>query len=189
MSLSREIRNAREVLIGGGVILYPTDTIWGLGCDATNPEAVRRIYEIKHRAESKAMLVLVDSLQKAAAYVQELPELAWDLTEFSDKPLTVIYDGARNLADNLVAPDGSIGIRVTREAFSQGLCQAFHKAIVSTSANIAGEPSPACFAEVSEEIRKAVDYIVDYRQDEKDKAVPSSIVKLGIDGQIRIIRP
>ncbi len=189
MSMSQEIKKAREVLIRGGVILYPTDTIWGLGCDATNPEAVRRVYEIKRRAESKAMLVLVDSIQKVAAYVQELPDLAWDLTELADKPMTIIYDGARNLAPNLIAEDGSIGIRITREAFSQGLCQAFHKAIVSTSANIAGEPSPACFAEISKEIREAVDYIVDYRRDEKTKAAPSSIVKLGTGGEIRIIRP
>ena len=123
----------------GGVILYPTDTIWGLGCDATNPDAVRRVYEIKKRADSKAMLVLVDSSVKVDFYVQDVPEVAWDLIELADKPLTIIYSGARNLAPNLLAEDGSVGIRVTSEDFSRRLCQQFRKAIVSTSANISGQ--------------------------------------------------
>ena len=126
----------------GGVILYPTDTIWGIGCDATNEEAVRRVYEIKQRSDSKAMLVLVDSPVKVDFYVQDVPEVAWDLIELADKPLTIIYSGARNLAPNLLAEDGSVGIRVTSEAFSKRLCQQFRKAIVSTSANVSGQPSP-----------------------------------------------
>ena len=132
----------------GGVILYPTDTIWGIGCDATNEEAVRRVYEIKQRSDSKAMLVLVDSPVKVDFYVQDVPEVAWDLIELADKPLTIIYSGARNLAPNLLAEDGSVGIRVTSEAFSKRLCQQFRKAIVSTSANVSGQPSPGNFSEI-----------------------------------------
>ena len=173
----------------GGVILYPTDTIWGIGCDATNEEAVRRVYEIKQRADSKAMLVLVDTPVKVDFYVQDVPEIAWDLIDLADKPLTIIYSGARNLAPNLLAEDGSVGIRVTNEAFSQRLCQQFRKAIVSTSANISGQPSPHNFSEISEEIKSAVDYIVSYRQEERSNPKPSSIIKLSAGGVIQIIRP
>lgn len=172
----------------GGVILYPTDTVWGIGCDATNAEAVQRVYEIKQRADSKAMLVLVDSTAKLNAYVDEVPEVAWDLIELSDKPLTIIYSGARNLAPNLLAEDGSVGIRVTTEEFSNRLCQQFRKAIVSTSANISGQPGAANFSEISEEIMDAVDYVVDYRQDDLSRPRPSSIIKLGKGGEIKIIR-
>ena len=172
----------------GGVILYPTDTIWGIGCDATNEEAVRRVYEIKQRADSKAMLVLVDSAVKVDFYVQDVPDVAWDLIELADKPLTIIYSGARNLASNLLAEDGSVGIRVTNEAFSKRLCQQFRKAIVSTSANVSGQPSPQNFSEISSEIKEAVDYIVNYRREETDKAKPSSIIKLDKGGVIKIIR-
>ena len=150
----------------GGVILYPTDTIWGIGCDATNEDAVRRVYEIKQRQDSKAMLVLVDSSVKVDFYVQDVPEVAWDLIDLADKPLTIIYSGARNLAANLLAEDGSVGIRVTNEDFSKRLCQQFRKAVVSTSANISGQPSPRNFSEISEEVKSAVDYIVGYRQEE-----------------------
>ena len=137
----------------GGVILYPTDTIWGIGCDATNEDAVRRVYEIKQRQDSKAMLVLVDSSVKVDFYVQDVPEVAWDLIDLADKPLTIIYSGARNLAANLLAEDGSVGIRVTNEDFSKRLCQQFRKAVVSTSANISGQHSPRNFSEVSEEVK------------------------------------
>ena len=143
----------------GGVILYPTDTIWGIGCDATNEEAVRRVYQIKQRSDSKAMLVLVDSPVKVDFYVQDVPEVAWDLIEVADKPLTIIYSGARNLASNLIAEDGSVGIRVTNEEFSKRLCQQFRKAIVSTSANISGQPSPANYSEITEELKSMVDYV------------------------------
>lgn len=172
----------------GGVILYPTDTIWGIGCDATNEEAVRRVYEIKQRADSKAMLVLVDSPVKVDFYVQDVPDIAWDLIEVADKPMTIIYSGARNLASNLLAEDGSVGIRVTNEAFSKRLCQQFRKAIVSTSANVSGQPSPLCFSEISEEIKAAVDYVVNVRQEETQLPSPSSIIKLGARGEIQIIR-
>ena len=172
----------------GGVILYPTDTIWGIGCDATNEDAVRRVYEIKQRQDSKAMLVLVDSSVKVDFYVRDVPEGAWDLIDLADKPLTIIYSGARNLAANLLAEDGSVGIRVTNEDFSKRLCQQFRKAIVSTSANISGQPSPKNFSEISEEVKSAVDYIVGYRQEEMSNPKPSSIIKLDKGGVIKIIR-
>ena len=161
-----DIKKACQVMREGGVILYPTDTIWGIGCDATNEDAVRRVYEIKQRQDSKAMLVLVDSSVKVDFYVRDVPEVAWDLIDLADKPLTIIYSGARNLAANLLAEDGSVGIRVTNEDFSKRLCQQFRKAIVSTSANISGQPSPKNFSEISEEVKSAVDYIVGYRQEE-----------------------
>ena len=172
----------------GGVILYPTDTIWGIGCDATNEEAVRRVYQIKQRSDSKAMLVLVDSPVKVDFYVQDVPEVAWDLIEVAEKPLTIIYSGARNLASNLIAEDGSVGIRVTNEEFSKRLCQQFRKAIVSTSANISGQPSPANYSEITEELKSMVDYVVGYRQEEMGHPKPSSIIKLDKGGVIKIIR-
>lgn len=172
----------------GGVILYPTDTIWGIGCDATNEDAVRRVYEIKQRQDSKAILVLVDSSVKVDFYVRDVPEVAWDLIDLADKPLTIIYSGARNLAANLLAEDGSVGIRVTNEDFSKRLCQQFRKAIVSTSANISGQPSPKNFSEISEEVKSAVDYIVGCRQEEISNPKPSSIIKLDKGGVIKIIR-
>ena len=186
--MKEDIRKACEVMQKGGVILYPTDTIWGIGCDATNAEAVKRVYEIKKRADSKAMLVLVDNAVKVDFYVNQAPEVAFDLIELATKPLTIIYDDAKNLAPNLIAEDGSIGIRVTSEEFSNQLCFRFRKAIVSTSANVSGEPSPASFADISEEIKQAVDYIVQSRQDEKTSSKSSSIIKLGKGGQVKVIR-
>ena len=187
--MNEDIKKACQVMREGGVILYPTDTIWGIGCDATNEAAVRRVYEIKQRADSKAMLVLVDTPVKVDFYVQDVPEIAWDLIDVADKPLTMIYSGARNLAPNLLAEDGSVGIRVTNEEFSRRLCQQFRKAIVSTSANISGQLSPRNFAEISDDIKSAVDYIVSFRQEEKANPKPSSIIKLGARGEIQIIRP
>lgn len=184
-----QVKKTIEVLRAGGVILYPTDTIWGIGCDATNPDAVQKIYQIKKRAETKSMLVLIDSSAKLQSYVAEVPDMAWDLIELTTKPLTIIYPGARNLAPNLINEDQTIGIRVTEEAFSKKLCEMFRKPIVSTSANVSGEKSPAVFSEISNEIMEAVDYIVDYRQDENSPAKPSSIIKLGVRNEIEIIRP
>ncbi len=186
--MNEEIKKACQVMSEGGVILYPTDTIWGIGCDATNEEAVRRVYAIKQRVDSKAMLVLVDSQAKIDFYVKEVPSIAWDILDMADKPLTIIYDGARNLAQNLLAEDGSVGIRITAEEFSKQLCFRFRKAIVSTSANISGQPSPANFSEISEEIKSQVDYIVNYRQNEKGKPKPSGILKLGQGGLVKVIR-
>ena len=187
-AMREDIKKACEVMNKGGVILYPTDTIWGIGCDATNEEAVKRVYEIKKRADSKAMLVLVDNAVKVDFYVNQAPEVAFDLIELATKPLTIIYDDAKNLAPNLIAEDGSIGIRVTSEEFSNQLCFRFRKAIVSTSANVSGEPSPASFADISEEIKQAVDYIVQSRQEEKTSSKSSSIIKLGKGGQVKVIR-
>lgn len=186
---AEDLKKALETLQKGGVILYPTDTVWGLGCDATNEEAVKRIYELKRRSDAKSMLVLVDSASRIESYVREVPDMAWDLIEVTDKPLTIIYPEAKNLAKNLLAEDGSIGIRVSGEQFSKMLCARFKRPIVSTSANISGDPSPAFYAEISDEIKQLVDYIVQYRQDDWTPAKPSSIIKLDIGNVIKIIRP
>lgn len=186
--MNDDIKKAIEILMKGGIILYPTDTVWGIGCDATNAEAVKRIYEIKQRDDSKSMLVLMDNPVKLQTYIQDVPEIAWDLIELTDKPLTIIYENARNLAENLIAEDGSVGIRITDEEFSKELCKRFRKPIVSTSANISGSPSPANFKEISQEIKNKMDYIVNYRQKDLSKANPSSIIKLSKDGTINIIR-
>ncbi len=183
-----DIVNAVDVLRKGGVILYPTDTIWGIGCDATDVAAVERIYRIKQREDSKSMLVLLENPNRITSYVSEMPEIAWDLIELSEKPLTIIYDRARNLAPNLLADDGSIGIRITREAFSSRLVERFRKPLVSTSANISGQAAPGAFQDISEEIKMQVDYIVKYRQDDSSKAKPSSIIKLAANGVVTIIR-
>lgn len=185
--LKEELRNTQEILKNGGVILYPTDTIWGLGCDATNAEAVKRIYEIKKRADYKSMLVLLDDAGKIASYA-DVPDIALDLIEVADKPTTIIYPGAKRLAPNLIADDGTIGIRITKEEFTQSLLYRYNKPIVSTSANISGEPSPHFFDEISEEIKNAADYIVDYRRNDHKPTSPSSIIKLGMGGEIQIIR-
>ena len=183
-----DLREALRVLNEGGVILYPTDTIWGLGCDACNPEAVRRVYEIKQRADNKALIVLVDSEPKVEFYVRDVPEVAWDLLDVADRPLPLVLDGARNLAPNLLGEDGSIGIRVTHEPFSRDLCMRFRRAIVSTSANVSGEPAPRCFAEIPEEILRAVDYVCTSRRDETQTAQASSVIKLTQGGEVTILR-
>lgn len=187
-NIKEDIKNAIKTMKNGGIILYPTDTIWGLGCDATNEEAVKKIFEIKKREDSKSMLVLTDSAGKVERLVGDVPNIVWDLVEVSDKPLTIIYPGGKNMAKNLIAQDGSVGIRITNETFSKELCAQFRLPIVSTSANISGEPSPSNFSEISEEIIKSVDYVVQYRQNDKTKAKPSSIIKVNSDGSIKIIR-
>ena len=186
--IAEDIRTAVQTLRQGGIILYPTDTIWGIGCDAANEEAVRRIFQLKQREDSKAMICLVDSSNRMQRYLRQVPDVAWDLVEFADKPLTLILDGAVNLAPSLIAEDGSIGLRVTKENISHELCYRFERAIVSTSANISGQPSPACFNEISEEIKQGVDYIMRSRQNDLSKSKPSQIIKLGLDGEVRIIR-
>lgn len=186
--MNEDIKQAFDVLVAGGLILYPTDTIWGIGCDATNEDAVRKVYELKKRIDSKALITLLDNPVKLDYYISDVPEIAWNLIELTDKPLTIIYEGARNVASNLIAEDGSLAIRITKEKFSQTLCQRFRKAIVSTSANISGKPSPQSFIDISEEIKSGVDYIVKYRQSERSDSKPSSIIKLGRSGQIQIIR-
>ncbi len=183
-----DIKKACEVMQAGGIILYPTDTVWGIGCDATNDDAVRKIYELKRRADNKAMLLLIDSPAKLNAYVTRVPDIAWDLIEVADKPLTIIYPEARNLAAGLLGEDGSVGIRITGEPFSHKLCERFRKPVVSTSANISGQPSAANFSEIAAEIKNGVDYIVRYRQNDTAKAKPSGILKLGVDGEVIVIR-
>lgn len=186
--IAEDIRTAVQTLRQGGLILYPTDTIWGIGCDASNEEAVRRIFELKRREDSKAMICLVDSANRMQRYLRQVPDVAWDLVEFAEKPLTLILDGAVNLAPSLIAEDGSVGLRVTRESISHELCYRFERAVVSTSANISGEPSPACFAEVSDEIKQGVDYVMRSRQNDTSKSKPSQIIKLGLDGKVDILR-
>ena len=186
--MKEDIDNAVKVLREGGVILYPTDTIWGIGCDATNQHAVERIYEIKERSDEKSMIILVDTENRIPSYVSTMPEVAWDLVEVSEKPLTVIYPGAKNLAENLIAPDRSIGIRVTRDSFCIKLISRLKKPIVSTSANISGEKPPANFHEINALIMNKVDYVVKYRQDDVSRSSPSGIIKLGTGGEVKIIR-
>ncbi len=188
MTKEEDIRNAVEVMRRGGVILYPTDTIWGIGCDATNSEAVARVYQIKQRDDSKALICLVDSEGRLQRYVRQVPDVAWDLIELADKPTTVILDGAVNLAPNLVANDGSIAMRITREEFSRELCYRFQKAIVSTSANISGQPAPQNYRDISPDIINAVDYVCWSRRQEHKPHQPSSIIKLSLNGEVKIIR-
>ncbi len=183
-----DIKKALEILKSGGVILYPTDTIWGIGCDATNQEAVDRIYKIKRREDSKSMLVLMENPALLERYVDDVPEIAWDMIEITTTPLTIIYSNAKNLPENLIASDGTIGIRFTKEEFTSELIRRFRRPIVSTSANISGDKSPAFFDQISEDIKKKVDYIVSYRQDDLTASAPSSIIKLGAGGRIDIVR-
>ena len=183
-----EVKKAVEVMRAGGLILYPTDTVWGIGCDATNPEAVKKVYEIKRRNDSKALISLVDSDVRLQRYVRNVADVTWNMIELSEKPLTIIFDNVTGLAPNLIAEDGSAGIRITKEEFSRELCFRFQKPIVSTSANISGEPTPRTFAEISDEIKEAVDYVVKYNRQCKEKHKPSSIIKMQANGQFIIIR-
>ena len=186
---SADLQAALTVLRRGGVILYPTDTIWGIGCDATKSEAVKRIFELKQRADSKAMLVLMDSSDNLAQYV-DVPEAAASLLEATTegRPMTIIYPNACGVAPELIAEDGSIGIRITHEAFSNALCRQLGKPIVSTSANISGETSPANFAQISPAIIDGVDYVCRYRQSDNTPKQPSAIVKIHEDNTFNIIR-
>jgi len=188
MTQEEDIKNAVKVLREGGVILYPTDTVWGIGCDATNAKAVAKVYDIKHRDDSKALICLVDSDARLQRYVRNVPAVAWDLLDTAIKPTTVILDDATNLAPNLIAEDGSIALRITREAFSHELCYRFQKAIVSTSANISGEPAAQNYRDISEEIINSVDYVCWSRRQEHKPHTPSSIIRLKPDGEVTIIR-
>jgi len=188
MTQEQDIRNAIEVLRKGGVILYPTDTVWGIGCDATNEAAVARVYKIKQRDDSKALICLVDSDARLQRYVRQVPEVAWQLIDCVVKPTTLILDGAVNLAPNLIADDGSIGIRITSEPFSRELCYRFQKALVSTSANISGEPAAQNYRDIDPRILEQVDYVCFSRRQEHKPHQPSAIIKLGIDGQVKVIR-
>lgn len=183
-----DIAAAVDVIRRGGVILYPTDTIWGLGCDATNAEAVERIYRIKQRNDSKALICLVGGDNMLPFYSESVPEVAYDLIQFSARPLTLIVDNARNLASALLADDGSVGIRVTKEEFSRTLCNRCKRALVSTSANISGQPAPKSFRDIPQEIVDAVDYVCTSRRDEHNDGKPSSIIKITATNEIKIIR-
>lgn len=191
--MKEEIAKAIEVLRNGGVILYPTDTVWGIGCDATNPEAVAKVYEIKKRSDSKSLVLLSSDMDMICRYVKEVPEMAIQLVEVNDKPMTIIYPGAivghsRALASNAVAEDGTVGIRIPMMEFCQQLVMKFGRPIVSTSANISGEPTPKRYDEISDEIRSAVDHIVEPSLEKGSTGKSSSIIKVGLDYTIEIIR-
>jgi len=193
MTQEEDIRNAVETLRRGGIILYPTDTIWGIGCDATNPEAVKRVYDIKQRDDSKALICLVDSDARLQRYFRKVPDVAWQLidslADTDARPTTLILDDAVNLAPNLVAADGSLGIRITSEPFSKALCYRFQKAIVSTSANISGEPAAQNYRDIDPRILEQADYVCFSRRNEHKPHRPSSIIRLSSNGQVEIIRP
>lgn len=186
--IAEDIQQAVDVMRRGGIILYPTDTIWGIGCDARNEEAVNRIYALKQRDDSKALICLVDSANRMQQYSRSIPDVAWDLIEYAERPLTLVIDDAINLAPNLVAADGSVAMRVTRERISHDLCYRFQRAVVSTSANLSGQPAPQNFMEIAPEILEGVDYVMKARQNDVTKGRPSQIVKLARDGQITFIR-
>mgnify|MGYP003575717063 CR=1 FL=1 len=186
--LKNEVNKAFEVLKNGGLILYPTDTIWGIGCDATNEAAVAKVYALKEGEEAKSLIILLDTDAKLLSYVQEVPDVAYDLIEYAENPLTIVYSNAKNLASNLINADGSIAIRIAKHQFCQELIQRFRRPIVSTSANISGEPAPAFFDEISQEIIQGVDYVVNLEQSLSEKKKASTIMKLEPDGRFAFIR-
>jgi L-threonylcarbamoyladenylate synthase len=186
--LKDEVAKALKVLQDGGIILYPTDTIWGIGCDATNAEAVKKIYDLKQRDETKSMIILLDSDSKLQSYIAEVPDVAYDLIEYAENPLTLVMPGAKNLAANLVNEDGTVGIRVTNHEFCKQLLQRFRKPIVSTSANISGQPSPKNFNGVADEIIEGVDYVVDVDQHDLTEKKPSTIMRIDPSGKFEFIR-
>ncbi|MBT8393382.1 MAG: threonylcarbamoyl-AMP synthase [Bacteroidia bacterium] len=182
-----EIQNALKALKRGDLILYPTDTVWGIGCDATNYEAVEKIYKLKKRKESKSMICIVSDFKMLNQYIEEVPEVAYDIIKFAKKPTTVIYDRPLHVAENLIADDNTLAIRVIREGFCNALLKKFKKPIVSTSANFSDKPTPKSFKEIDEEILKGVDYVVNLH-DKKKAGKPSSIIKLSNDGVVKVIR-
>lgn len=185
--MKEEIESCLKILNEGGLILYPTDTVWGIGCDATNEEAVEKVYRLKQRPDSKALICLVSNIRMLERHVYEVPEPAYDLVELSTRPTTIIYDQPMNVAKNLVADDDTLAIRVASDEFCQRLTARMKRPLVSTSANISGRPTPGSFAEIDEEILKGVDYIVNLHR-EKKNGPPSSIIKLGNNGLVKIIR-
>lgn len=188
MSPETEINNSIEALSRGGIILYPTDTVWGLGCDATDEQAVEKIFNIKKRSGYKSLIVLVSEITMLPKYVKEISPIAIQLSEFSEKPLTIVYENGTNLAKNVLAADGSVAIRVVRDEFCQQLIRKFGKPIVSTSANISGDPVPVHFKNINPGIIKSVDYIVKLRQKEIAGTAVSSIIKINSKGEFEIIR-
>lgn len=188
MTFEEDIKQAVDCLKNGGLILYPTDTVWGIGCDATNPDAVKRIYDLKRREESKSMLVLVDSDGALERIVDDIPEVAWQLIDAAVDPLTIIYDHPKNVATNLLANDGSLGIRITDEKYSKELCRRLCRPLVSTSANISGNKAPGIYSDISEEIKAGVDYVASYRRDDTEAPSPSNIIKVSEGGLVKVIR-
>lgn len=187
-NLVKEVQAAEEELLVGNVILYPTDTVWGIGCDAENAEAVKKIFKIKEREESKSMIVLVSDVEMLRRYIENVPNDFEKLVESQERPTTFVLSGAKNLPDELVAEDGSIGMRVVKEEFCHRLMQQFGRPLVSTSANVSGENSPRTFAEISDKIKGRVDYVVRWRQDEDVESRPSRIVKIDEKGKQTVIR-
>ena len=185
--MNEEVHKAFEVIQNGGIILYPTDTVWGIGCDATNADAVAKIYKLKQRAETQSMIVLMNGEKMMYNVFKEIPETAWQIMDLSEKPTTLILDNPRNVAPNLIAPDKSLGIRIVKEPFCFKLLERMKKPLVSTSANISGQPTPASFKEISPEIIKGVDYVVNLNRD-RVAGRPSTIIKLTNDSQVKIIR-
>lgn len=183
-----DLAGALKALRAGGVILYPTDTIWGLGCDATNAKAVRKIYEIKQRAENKSLIILVNSVAMLERYIENPPEVAIEMAELSEKPLTVVYDRGRSLAEGVASSDGSVGARICTEPFCDALIDALRKPLISTSANMSGSSSPAIYEEISEEVKAAADYVCLWRQNDRRRATPSSVIKVSGNGIVKIIR-
>lgn len=183
-----DIRNALKVLRAGGIILYPTDTVWGLGCDATNGEAVKKIYSIKKRAENKSLITLVNSAAMLTRYVDNPPEVALQMAELAESPLTIVYDRGRSLAEGVASADGSVGVRICNDPFCDELITALRKPLVSTSANISGRDAPAIFDEISEELKASVDYICHWRQDDRSRAKASSVIKVSGNGVVKILR-
>jgi len=188
MIFDEDINNALLTLREGGTILYPTDTIWGLGCDATNPLAVNKIFSIKSRAETKSLLILVSNEQMLERYVADIPDIALEINEVSDTPITIIYPHGKNLAAGVSSEDGSVGIRICHDEFCRELISRFRKPIVSTSANLSGKQSPETFSDIEKAVIESVDYVVKFRQDDRRKSSASPVIKLGIDGTISIIR-
>ena len=183
-----EIVQCLKTLSAGGLILYPTDTVWGIGCDATNAEAVKRVYQLKRRDDNKALIVLIDSADHLDHYVIDVPMIARELIDVAVKPLTIIYEGAYNLAPNLMGEGESVGIRIPNDEFCHRLCERYGKPIVSTSANVSGQPTATTFAAIDESIVQGVDYAVTYRRDEATPRQPSNIIMLHRDGTFKIIR-
>jgi len=186
--LRDEVAKALKVLREGGIILYPTDTIWGIGCDATNTEAVKKIYRLKQRDEAKSMIILLDTDNKLESYVSDVNPLAYDLIEYAENPLTLVMPGAKNISPALISSDGSIGIRIAKHQFCQQLIQQLRKPLVSTSANVSGKPSPQYFSQISQEIIDGVDYVVDLEQHSMEIKNPSTIMRLAPDGKFEFIR-
>ena len=183
-----EVNKALEVLKNGGIILYPTDTVWGLGCDATNEDAVEKLNKLKGRVADKSLIVLLANENNLQSYVTEIPDVAYQLIEYAENPMTIIFSGAKNLAKNVINTDGSVGIRIVKHDFCEQLLQRFRKPIVSTSANLSGQPTPLFFDDIDQEIINAVDYVVDLEQDYRTEKQPSTIIKLGPSGQFEFIR-